>query len=103
MNLDNFFIEPLGSPPPLGILPEEPRRASSAPVPDTDLLDAYSHAVTAAVDRVSPSVVNVEVHHLEPAREGQGRSRAGQRPGEPRERHGGGSGFVFHARWIDSH
>jgi S1-C subfamily serine protease len=49
------------------------------------LLDAYSNAVTAAVDRVSPSVVNIEVH------QSAGRTRSG----EPRERHGGGSGFVF--------
>lgn len=52
---------------------------------DSDLLDAYSRAVTAAVDRVSPSVVNVEVHQA------AGKSRSG----EPRERRGGGSGFVF--------
>ena len=53
--------------------------------PDTFLLDAYSLAVTSAVERVSPSVVNIEVH--QPA----GRTRSGQ----PRERQGGGSGFVF--------
>ena len=49
------------------------------------LLDAYSRAVTGVVERVSPSVVNIEVHQS-----------AGQtRSGEPRERRGGGSGFVF--------
>jgi len=53
--------------------------------PDNRLLDAYSRAVTAAVEKVSPSVVNVEVH--------QAAVRA--RNGEPRERRGGGSGFVF--------
>lgn len=52
---------------------------------DNILLDAYSRAVTAAVERVSPSVVNVEVHQA------SGRTRSG----EPRERRGGGSGFVF--------
>jgi len=57
--------------------------ASSADHDDT-LLDAYSRAVTGAVERVSPSVVNIEVHTA-----GRGRS------GEPRERRGGGSGFVF--------
>ncbi len=52
---------------------------------DGSLLDAYSAAVTGAVERVSPSVVNIEVHQ-----------RAGQtRSGEPKERQGGGSGFVF--------
>src|SRR6266849_6255887 len=52
---------------------------------DDALLDAYSRAVTGAVERVSPSVVNIEVH------------QSGGRPrtGEPSERRGGGSGFVF--------
>jgi S1-C subfamily serine protease len=52
---------------------------------DPSLLDAYSRAVTGAVERVSPSVVNIEVH------QSAGRSRSG----EPRERKGGGSGFIF--------
>jgi S1-C subfamily serine protease len=55
---------------------------------DRSLLDAYSNAVTGAVERVSPSVVNIEVHQAVP---GTGRARAG----EPRERRGGGSGFIF--------
>jgi S1-C subfamily serine protease len=52
---------------------------------DDSLLDAYSRAVTGAVERISPAVVNIEVH------QSAGRTRSG----EPRERHGGGSGFVF--------
>ena len=52
---------------------------------DSSLLDAYSNAVTNAVERVSPSVAHIEVH------QNTGRTRAG----EPRERQGGGSGFVF--------
>jgi S1-C subfamily serine protease len=52
---------------------------------DDSLLDAYSTAVTGAVERMSPSVVNIEVHQV------AGRTRSG----EPRERRGGGSGFVF--------
>ena len=52
---------------------------------EDSLLDAYSRAVTGAVERMSPSVVNIEVHQT------AGRSRSG----EPRERQGGGSGFVF--------
>lgn len=51
---------------------------------DAPLLDAYSRAVTDAVEKVSPSVVNIEV-----------RQAPGSRSGEPRERRGGGSGFVF--------
>src|ERR1019366_6889530 len=59
--------------------------AADSTAADDALLDAYSRAVTGAVGRVSPSVVNIEVHQA------AGRARAG----EPRERRGGGSGFVF--------
>src|SRR5580700_3684381 len=59
--------------------------AASSAAADDSLLDAYSRAVTGAVGRVSPSVVNIEVH------QSAGRGRAGQSP----ERRGGGSGFVF--------
>jgi S1-C subfamily serine protease len=52
---------------------------------DAPLLDAYSRAVTDAVERVNPSVVNIEVRQIAP----------GPRSEEPRERRGGGSGFVF--------
>ena len=55
---------------------------------DASLLDAYSTAVTGAVERVSPSVVNIEVHQAVSSS-----SRA--RSGEPQEQRGGGSGFVF--------
>ena len=49
------------------------------------LLDAYSEAVTSAVATISPSVVHIEVH------QNAGKARSG----EPLERQGGGSGFVF--------
>lgn len=52
---------------------------------DSSLLDAYSNAVTGAVERVRPSVVHIEVHQA------AGLSRSG----DPREPRGGGSGFVF--------
>ncbi len=52
---------------------------------DSALLDAYSRAVVAAAEKVSPSVAKIEVT--------QAARRA--RNGEPRERQGGGSGFVF--------
>ncbi|PYQ34746.1 MAG: serine protease [Acidobacteria bacterium] len=58
---------------------------SAVPTPDSlpatndELLDAYSRAVTSAAARITPSVVNVEVHQ----KSGRG------------EAHGGGSGFFF--------
>jgi S1-C subfamily serine protease len=61
-----------------------PPLATSAPN-DNALLDAYSRAVTGAVERISPSVVNIEVHT----------SVGRRRSGEQREGRGGGSGFVF--------
>jgi len=55
---------------------------------DESLLDAYSRAVISAVEKVSPSVVSIEVH-----------GKAGNQPGaEPQrlpELHGNGSGFIF--------
>src|SRR5260370_32932299 len=63
----------------------EPTAIANPPAADDFLLDAYSRAVTSTVERVSPSVVNIEVHQA------AGRTRSG----DPRERRGGGSGFVF--------
>jgi len=54
------------------------------PLTDAGLLDAYSRAVVDAAEAISPSVVKIDVAQ-------QSRSRSG----EPRERQGGGSGFVF--------
>jgi S1-C subfamily serine protease len=53
-------------------------------VDDSVLLDAYSQAVVGAAEKLSPSVVKIDVAQA-------GRSRSG----ESRERQGGGSGFVF--------
>jgi S1-C subfamily serine protease len=66
-------------------LPQESSIAPASAPADDSLLDAYSSAVTGAVERMSPSVVNIEVHQ----------SAGLSRSGEPRERQGGGSGFVF--------
>ena len=53
---------------------------------DDELLDAYSRAVITAAERVSPSVVYIEVH--QPAADRN-------RPRSPREARGTGSGFIF--------
>lgn len=60
------------------------------PVPDEALLDAYSQAVTSVVERVSPSVVNIEVR--KPQSSGRGTQRG---PRVPEEAQASGSGFVF--------
>lgn len=53
---------------------------------DDVLLDAYSAAVSTAVERITPSVVHLEVR-LAASRSPRGRGRS--------EPHGSGSGFVF--------
>ena len=50
---------------------------------DFGLLDAYSRAVVHAAERVSPSVVKIDVTQTVSSRRGQ------------KEAHGGGSGFIF--------
>ena len=66
------------------------RETSLAPkilVPrDGELLDAYSEAVINAAEMISPSVVNVVVHHASP------HSRISSKYYVA---HGGGSGFIF--------
>jgi S1-C subfamily serine protease len=59
------------------------RPLSPIAIPDGDLLDAYSRAVVTAAERVSPSVVKIDVTQRVITRRGG------------RETHGGGSGFVF--------
>lgn len=53
-----------------------------------DLMDAYSRAVITAADKVSPSVVYIEVQQS--ARKGRGSS-----PRLPQESRASGSGFIF--------
>ena len=64
--------------------PSTPPQLPDGAVADGELLDAYSHAVVTAAEAVSPSVVNLEVHH-------PGRGRAPS----ARHGHGSGSGFIF--------
>ena len=58
------------------------------PMEDAELLDAYSRAVVRAAQKVSPSVVNIEVTQRVPDR------RRGN-PRMPQEAQGTGSGFLF--------
>lgn len=74
---DAFLFTADYSPSPVG-----PSHTTTAN--DSALLDAYSNAVVQAAERVSPSVVKIDVVQ-------SGRSRSGA----PRERQGGGSGFIF--------
>ena len=64
----------------------EPHSAigSGPSLSDSSLLDAYSKAVVGAAEKISPSVVKIDVAQA-----------ARSRSGEQRERQGGGSGFVF--------
>jgi S1-C subfamily serine protease len=79
----NFSLDFLSSLEDIAGPPATP--AANDTPDDAVLLDAYSQAVTRAVERVSPAVVNIEVHQ----------SMRTRRSAEPRERHGGGSGFIF--------
>src|SRR3989449_4204418 len=56
--------------------------------PPEDLMDAYSRAVITAAEKVSPSVVYIEVE--QPIR-----SRRSNVPRMPQETRGSGSGFIF--------
>ncbi len=82
MNLESSvdFVSALADSPEPPATPGAPSVAD-----DSALLDAYSRAVTGAVEQVSPSVVNIEVHQSVPSR----------RRAEPQDRGGGGSGFIF--------
>lgn len=53
-------------------------------LPDATLLDAYSNAVVTSAEKLSPSVVKIDVSQI-----------ARTRSGHEQERQGGGSGFVF--------
>lgn len=65
---------------------DEKMLSEVAPLTDDQLLDAYSQAVTYAVKRVSPSVVNIDV---------QQRLRGRRANNSGQEISGNGSGFIF--------
>ena len=62
--------------------------ANLAPQTDDDVMDAYSRAVITAAEKVSPSVVYIEV-------EQRVSNRRPNIPRMPQERLGSGSGFIF--------
>ncbi|HEV8540044.1 MAG TPA: trypsin-like peptidase domain-containing protein [Nitrospiraceae bacterium] len=67
---------------------DDVRLPQAVPLSDQELLDAYSLAVVSAAEKVSPSVLKIEVHHR----------RTMLRPTDsrdPRDAHGAGSGFIF--------
>ena len=68
---------------------ETPVSTNPAPdeYPDEEIMDAYSAAVITAAERVSPSVVYIEVE--QPVRSRRANPRL------PQERRGSGSGFIF--------
>src|SRR5258707_12636761 len=68
----------------------EPQRAAAQPLAqaDDDVMDGYSHAVITAAEKVSPSVVYIEVEQLI-------RNRRPNVPRMPQERPGSGSRFIF--------
>ena len=65
---------------------------ATTPVPDSDrgedLMDAYSRAVISAAEKVSPSVVFIEVQY-------DAGARRGKAPRGRQEARGSGSGFIF--------
>jgi S1-C subfamily serine protease len=69
-------------------LPVEGAARPTPPDDDAEALDAYSRAVTSVVERVSPSVVFLEVAL-------GGRGGRGPGRGHPARPRGSGSGFVF--------
>jgi S1-C subfamily serine protease len=69
---------------PLSNYTEPVLQSATAQANDPALLDAYSQAVVGAAEKISASVVKIEVTQ-------SGKTRSG----ESRDRQGGGSGFVF--------
>jgi S1-C subfamily serine protease len=71
-----------------GVKGGEARTLDAIHPSDDDLLDAYSRAVISAAERVSPSVVNLDVRT-------NPRGKQGARYRLPEELRGTGSGFIF--------
>jgi S1-C subfamily serine protease len=65
--------------------PDLSRGSTRTHVDDSELLDAYSNAVIRAAEKVSPSVVKIDVQHSSSSAARQA----------SRDMHGSGSGFIF--------
>ncbi|MBI4402091.1 MAG: trypsin-like peptidase domain-containing protein [Nitrospirae bacterium] len=70
------------------LVTEDMRIPETVPASEDHLLDAYSRAVTSTAEKVSPSVVKIDVHH-------RLRSWRATDPRSPGEAQGSGSGFIF--------
>lgn len=81
----NIIVKPLSH---QGSEPQPLAPAQAQPVSDAPLFDAYSQAVVGAVEKVSPTVVHLEVTH-------QLRGRPGMHQRFWHEGQGNGSGFIF--------
>ncbi|MBI3328074.1 MAG: hypothetical protein HYZ81_15405 [Nitrospinae bacterium] len=68
--------------------PEDIQASEAAPTADNDLLDAYSRAIIRAAEKVSPSVVNIDVRQ-------RPRGRRTTHPRLRQEVRSNGSGFIF--------
>ncbi|MCC6994917.1 MAG: trypsin-like peptidase domain-containing protein [Deltaproteobacteria bacterium] len=90
--IPEFVLDDAGADPAPGGAP----RLALAP-DDGALLDAYSRAVIGVAERLSPSVVKIDVvgPQRPPRGERRGRQGQGPAPGEGEQPSGSGSGFVF--------
>jgi len=73
--------------------PDEERQSAGDQRRDSELLDAYSAAVIAVVERVAPSVVRIDIKRGSPGRAFRRRSRR-ETPDDERVS-GSGSGLIF--------
>ena len=87
MNFDiQNYASPAGSARPLADADDNAASLNPAPsahTSDAELLDAYSRAVVGTAEKVSRSVVKIDITQRRTTRRGE------------REAHGGGSGFIF--------
>ncbi|SPE56961.1 2-alkenal reductase [Verrucomicrobia bacterium] len=72
MKIEEIDFETNAEPGPPSAGPDASVSASTAPVEEEALLDAYSKAVVRAAEEVGPSIVNIEVRRKDGERQGSG-------------------------------